>query len=178
MILNKDQYGQIEVAGEAILPVIRGISGEALSKALLAKYSLNDVQPGQFYPITSYLGLLYDIEKKMPLVLKRIGEFMSREAILPPNLTSFDQFLSMMDQAYYMNHRGYQEEEIGHYRFEKQSDEVFQMTVSIPYPCVFDQGIFHGFAKKFGMTISLDHADDACRSKGDPQCTYRIHLKG
>ena len=178
MKLDKDQYGQIEVSGESIMSVIRGISGKALSKILLAKHSLNDVQPGQFYPIVSYLGLLYDIEIKMPLVLKRIGEFISREVILPPHLSSFDQFLIMMDQTYYMNHRGYQEEEIGHYRYEKQSDEEFLMTVSTPHPCVYNEGVFHGFAKKFGVTISLDHADDACRSKGDPQCTYRIHIKG
>jgi len=178
MILDKDKYGQIEVAGEAIMSVISGISGEALSKVLLAKYRLDDVQPGQFYPMKSYLALLHDVENRMPLVLKRIGEFISREAILPPDITSLDQFLSIMDQAYYMNHRGYKGEEIGHYRYEKQSDEAFLMTVSIPYPCVFDQGIFHGFAKKFGATISLEHADDACRSKGDPQCNYRIRLKG
>ncbi len=177
MKLDKDQYGQVEVAGEAIMPVIRGISGDVFSKVLLAKYSLNDVQPGQFYPMMSYLALLHDIEKRMPLVLKRIGEFISREAILPPDLTSLDQFLSVMDQAYYMNHRGYNEGEIGHYHYEKLSDEAFLMTVDIPYPCVFDMGIIRGFAKKCGVSISVDHADDACRSKGDPQCTYRIHVK-
>ena len=41
------------------------------SKVLLAKYHLKDVQPGQFYPIMSYLGLLQGMEKKMPLVLNK-----------------------------------------------------------------------------------------------------------
>lgn len=178
MVLDKDKYGQIEVSGEIIMSVIRGISGKALSKILLAKHGLNDVQPGQFYPVVSYLGLLHDIEKKMPLVLKRIGEFISREGIHPPHLTSLEQFLSVMDQGYYMNLRGYQGDEMGHYRYEKQSNEVFLMTVSTPHPCVYNIGVFHGFAKKFGVTISLDHANDACRSKGDPQCTYRIQING
>ena len=177
MSSSEGQYSHLQVAGEGILPVVKAISAEALAKVLLGKYGLKNVQAGQLYPMESYLALLNEMERRMPTVLKSIGTFIMTEALWPPDITSLEAALSATDVAYYMNHPGAKEGEIGHYLSEKISDKVILMPVSCPYPCVFDQGIILGMAQKFQVLVSVEHADDACRSKGDPQCNYRIEIK-
>ena len=114
----------------------------------------------------------------MPTVLRECGTYISQEALLPPGLTTFEQFLMAVDQVYLMNHRGFAEDEIGHYIFQKKDGRDFYMKVTIPYPCIFDVGMFLGFAKKLGARISVDHVDDMCTSKGDAQCNYRLRILG
>jgi hypothetical protein len=177
MTFDDKNYSHIEVAGEAILPVINAITAKTLCRLLLRKYSLNDVQKGFFYPLDKYLSLLHDIEKRMPATLKKIGMFIMSEAIFPPDITSFEQGLMLSDQAYYMNHKGVRKDEIGHYHFKKISDKTFSMSASSLYPCIFDQGVFIGIAQKFNTVISVKHNSDNCRSKGDPQCDYHISIR-
>ena len=174
---HSNQYSHIEVLAEGILPVIKGMRAKALAKVLLAKHDLEDVREGQLYPQKNYLSLLDDIEIKMPGVLRNIGKAMMSQAIFPPNIKSFEEVLMVTDQAYYMNHRGAKKGEIGHYNCEKISEKVFLMSVSCPYPCIFDQGIILGMAEKFQVRVSIEHEDETCRSKGDPQCNYRIEIK-
>ncbi len=173
MALPGDQFNHIEICGDAIFPVIRAISADALCTALLRKHGLENPQKGTFYPVNRYLGLLNDIDSKMPTVLKGIGAYICVEVEFPPNM-NFEQILMVTDQAYLNGHRGYHGDEIGHYRTEKKTDKEFIMTVDDPYPCNMDQGIISGYAKKFGVSITLDHLDGRCRSNGDPQCVYRI----
>ncbi len=173
---NKDKYSHIQVSGDGIMPVIRAITAEALCNVLLSKYELENVQKGQFYPMYNYLKLLHDINKRMPNVLKAIGEFICQETILPPKITSFEQILMTLDKVYYMNHLGNNEDEIGHWQYEKQSDTDYFMHDSKPYPCIFSEGILTGFANKFNVKITLTHVDEKCRNKGDQQCIYHIHI--
>ncbi len=79
-----------------------------------------------------------------------------------------------MDAGYLRNHRGYQEDEIGHFYCDVKSQKEFSISSNTPYPCIFDQGIILGFAKKFDVSISIDHTGDNCRSKGEPQCNYHV----
>lgn len=179
MTLKLDRYSHIEVAGEAIIPVIKTISADALCKILLTKYDLENIQPEQFCPMKNYLILLHEIKDRMPTVLKKIAELISEQPSFsfPPNISTFEQALMAEEQFYYMNHRGYQEGEIGHILCEKKMDGTFFMTISTPYPCIFDQGVTIGLAKNFGVRISIEHTDDGCRSKGSPQCNYHIRLE-
>ena len=178
MISQSEKYSHIQASGEDISSVVRGISAEALCKVLLNKYELNNVQKGQYYPVNNYLSLLYDIEKRMPAVLKNIGKSIISEALFPPDVTIFEEALVAADTGYYMNHLGAEKDEIGHYLFEKKSEKHFHMIVDSPYPCIFDEGVILGIAEKFNEEISLKHDGDACRSKGDQQCNYHIEIKG
>jgi len=172
-----ERFSHIEVAGNAILPLVRAITVDALTKALLNKVGLSDIQPSQFYPLSSHLTLLADVDRRMPTVLKRAGEFIASEALFPPEIQTFEHFLAAINTVYLLQHRGYEEGEIGQYKFSKESDTVFIMVDDIPYPCRFDEGMYLGFAKRFGVGISLEHQGDSCRRKGDKQCSFRIELK-
>ncbi len=170
-------FSHVEVAGEGLYPVIHAFDSNVLCKVLLQKYGLHDIQKGKFYPLTEYLALLKNMEKRMPTVLKRTGKFIMTEAIFPPGVNSLEQAFELSDQAYYMNHRGLKGDEIGHYKFKKISDSSFRMTASSLYPCVFDQGAFIGIGKKFNRVILVEHSNDNCRSKGDSHCDYIITVK-
>ena len=173
-----EKYCHIQVSGEDISSVISGISASSLSRVLLAKYGLTDVQRGGLYPMASYLRLLHDLEVKMPTVLKNIGKSIIDEALFPPDVKSFEQAMVVADQGYYMNHQGAKPDEIGHYAFEKKTSRHFVMTVDSPYPCLFDEGVILGIARRFQAVISLRHGDDQCRRKGSVRCLYDIDVKG
>ena len=177
MSTNFEMFSHIELIGQAILPFIRAVSAEALVKTLLRKVGLDDVQPGLYYPLSSHLKLLDDVDKRMPTVLKNAGTFIASEAVFPPEIATFEQFLEAINTVYLMQHRGYAEGEIGQYSYSKESEKVFHMVDDIPYPCRYNEGMYLGFAKRFGVAINLSHTGTQCRRKGDRKCSFRIELK-
>ncbi len=177
MMISKNlDYSHVEVAGDAIFPVIKAITAEALCKTLLEKNSLVNIQKGSYYPLDKYIFLLRDIEKRMPTVLKKIGEHIMNEAIFPSDISSFEQALMSADQAYLMNHKNVINDEIGHYYYKKLPDGKYLFSVSTLYPCVFTEGIIIGMAKKFETNITIIHTSEQCKSKGDFQCDYEISV--
>ncbi len=176
MVWQTENYSHIQVSGEDISTVIKGISARGLSATLLEKYGLNNVQKGQYYPLNKYLLLLFDIEERMPTVLKNIGKHIISEALFPPDVTNFEQALRTSDAGYYMNHKGAENDEIGHYLFKKQSEKCFHLIVDCPYPCIFDEGVILGIAQKFNTNISIKHLNKSCRRNSDPECTYLIEI--
>ncbi len=176
MVQQTDVYGHIQVSGEDITAVIKGITATTLCNVLLAKYDLHNVQKGQFYPLGDYLSLLSELEERMPTVLRSIGKHIISEALFPPAVEDFEQALEVADTGYYMNHPGAEQDEIGHYLFKRQSDPDLHMIVDAPYPCAFDEGVILGMAARFNVVISLKHYDGRCRSKSDSRCHYRIEI--
>ncbi len=99
MISGQKNYRHIKISGDAIYPVIRAISSDELCKSFFDKHGLTGIQKGIFYPIENYLSLLNEIERRMPILLKRIGMFIMSEAIFPPGINSFKDALMQTDQA-------------------------------------------------------------------------------
>ncbi len=170
------QFSHLEITSEAVNPVLRTISLEYFQKKLLHKFGMDEeIKDGGFHNMTNYLGLLHEVAKK-PNVLKQIGTHIFTEAKFPPQISNFEQALTSVDTAYYMNHRNLKGEEIGHYKFEKKSEKEFFMICDNPYPCDFDMGIILGIAAKFEVKIGLEHADKECRKDGAGQCKYMTTL--
>jgi hypothetical protein len=177
MTSKEDSYSHITVVGEVIMTVIKSIESDALCEILLARNGLKNVRAGELYPMTKWAGLLFDLERKMPTVCKKAGELIVSTVPLPPHIAGFEQMLAMHNKAYYMNHIGAREGEIGFFKWEKKAEKEFSCVSNVPYPCSYDMGIIIGFAGRFNLTATVEHANDACRSKGDPQCNYRVRLK-
>ncbi len=173
MKMDLEKYSQVEVSGDAIYPIIIGLESNALCKSLMAKFNLEGVEKGQYYPLANWLALVHDIDQRMPTVLKEMGKYIFAEAMFPETM-DFEQVLMMTHQAYYMNHRGCQEGEIGYYKCKKVSDGEYLMEVVNPYPCLFNTGLFLGYADYFKQKISIEHADNLCFRKGDEICNYSI----
>ena len=108
----------------------------------------------------------------------------------PPQINDIPGALASIDVAYHMNHRinkeplfnpetGVMKEGIGHYGFEKISDNEIKMVCSNPYTCDFDRGIIEAAANKFKSNDSQDirvRSDDSheCRKKDGDSCSYYI----
>jgi hypothetical protein len=174
---NKERdIGHIRVSGKSMQSVVKALTAKSLTEILLHRNGLSEVKDDQFYPITSYHKLLREIQVRMPSVFRKIGMLVIHEAIFPPKIQTFRQALEATDAAYYMNHTGYQDEELGHYQFGIESESVYTMTVSSLYGCDFDESILHGIANRFGTKVAIDHVAENCRNLNSPACVYRIKL--
>ncbi len=174
--MDFQKFSHLEITSEAVHPVLRTISLEHFQKKLLQKFGMDEeIKDGGFHSMISYLGLLHEVAKK-PNILKQIGTHIFTEAKFPPQISNFEQALGSVDTAYYMNHQNLKGEEIGHYKFEKESDGKLFMICDNPYPCDFDMGIILGIAAKFKTKIALEHSGEECRKDGANQCKYLIAL--
>ncbi len=173
----------VEVVGEVIAAFVAGFPAgtEKMGLSILDKHGIKDAGPGEFFPLQSFLDAMKEIADTLgPLILTRIGEEISTNAILPPGLDSLEQCLGSIDIAYHMNHRG---GEIGHYNYSYEGIQGAlnraKMVCPNCYPCTFDRGVIEGFAQRFkpadALGIEVRHDDSApCRRKGADSCTYII----
>ena len=164
------------ISGDAILPVLKALQVKFLLKKLLKRYNLEDVAKGNYYSMKDYLDLLDEVERTMPLLLKKIGTHIFTEAKFPPGIDTFEKALSVVDQAYYMNHK-HHNDNIGHYHYTKLNDNEYLMTMTCPYPCSFDQGIIYGIANQFEKVISVKHKNGNCRARGSKKCEYLVRVR-
>ncbi len=163
----------VEILGDAIIPVLKGIPSVILKQALLKKHGLEGVVKQQFYSQQTYLNLLREVDHDMPLVLMNIGRNIFTEAVFPPDIDDFEKAIFSVDTAYHMNHRG---GEIGHYQARKIDRTQYEMMCDNPFPCNFDIGIIQGIALAFNQRIFVRHTGKVCRMKGDDHCLYGIHV--
>ena len=104
--------------------------------------------------------------------LSNIGQSIPENADWPPGISTVEEGIESIDDAYHMNHRG---GEIGHYHFEGESDESVKVRCTNPYPCTFDQGIITATASQFaGSYVSVEEIGDECRSDDGEECIYRV----
>jgi hypothetical protein len=154
---------------------------EELGAKLLGLHGIRKPEMDGWYQLQSLLDAMEDVSEQMGLeMLRRIGEQIAGNALLPPGWNSIENVLAGIDNAYHMNHKG---GEIGHYNF---SDEGLlsglrriRMECPNPYPCVFDLGTIDGFAKRFKPAGCIDmvvrHDETRpCRRQGAESCTYLI----
>lgn len=181
-----------EVNGETILSIVDGL-GQVKSRALniLSGCGINNPAPGKWYPQQSWLDAFLVIsEETGPFTLFNIGKKIPENAQFPPDINDIYKALAAVDVAYHMNHRiqneilfnpqtGHMKEGIGHYGFERKSENHIIMKCDNPYPCDFDRGIIEAMAQRFKPSsvffVKINHDNNApCRKKGADSCTYHI----
>lgn len=69
-------------------------------------------------------------------------------------------------------------EGIGHYIFEKLSENEFRIGCENPYPCEFDKGLIKGVVEQFkkpGQKVEFkENVKLGCRNEGGHKCTYHV----
>ena len=173
----------VEVVGEVVAAFVGGFpSGtQKMGLIILERHGIKDPGPGKFFPLQNFLDAMKEISDSLgPQILTRIGEEISANAILPPDLDSLEKCLESIDIAYHMNHRG---GEIGHYNYSYEGIQggLHRAKMVCPncYPCAFDRGVIEGFAQRFkpedAIGIEVRHDDEEpCRRKGADSCTYIV----
>ncbi|MFH0875027.1 MAG: hypothetical protein V1859_03755 [archaeon] len=181
---------QVEVNGETILSVVKGMVAQDMAVKILADNKINNPKPGNWYSQQNWLNAFRNIgEKISSLALLEIGKKIPDNAQWPPQIKTIDQALSSIDVAYHLNHRlngrimfdpatGNMQEGIGHYGYEKTGSKTAKMVCNNPYPCEFDRGIIQSVALKFkpegSRPVVLHDDTKPCRKKGADSCTYNI----
>lgn len=182
-----------EVNGQTILSVVKGMPGYGeTALSILKRNGIQDIQDDDWYPQQSWLDAFEEIANKIGAnTLRAIGSKIIASAQWPPGIDSVESALASIDVAYHMNHRiegkilfnpntGIMSEGIGHYLFEKISENEYKVACENPYPCDFDKGIIKGVVEKFknpGQKIEfLENVKSGCRDNDENCCTYHIKM--
>ncbi|MBW5449307.1 EAL domain-containing protein [Cohnella sp. CFH 77786] len=173
------RYRGIEICGGAVMSFLNGAGRyRPVVLRFLEEGGFGRPEPNGWYPLPDFLAVLGGISEQLGTeALHRIGREIPETAVFPPDIGNLVGALASIDKAYYMNHRGVQTGQIGHYLFAATSDRSGVMVCDNPYPCDFDLGIIEAMAGKFkepASQVRIVHDVNGCRKRNGSSCTYRI----
>jgi hypothetical protein len=133
-----------------------------------------DPRPEAFYPVTKFLGAMAELQEQFGAgFMRKIGAFIFEKAVFPPGIDSAEKGLSVVNQAYYMNHRN-ADGKIGGYHWQAGAAGG-TMLCDNPYPCAFDMGILETIARRFEPAAAVMHEpNEPCRHEGGEHCSYSV----
>lgn len=180
-----DQYEAfdpgVEVHGRTILTVVDDaltrFSEEyhRTARDALAENGVVDPAADEWYSQQAWLNAIEAVAEDLePHLLDRIGEQIPEVTEWPTGLSSIEEGLESIDEAYQRNHRG---GEIGFYRFERIDERTGTVTCRNPYPCLFDRGMIRAVAQREAPVkafVFIEERGDACRREGAEACTYTV----
>jgi len=147
-------------------------------QVLCKRFGVDEIDGAEdmFYPLSTFLDAMKEFQEQFGLqFMKKIGNQIHSNAVFPPGIDCVAKGMSLIDQAYYMNHTDVEPGEIGGYHWDQQGDHEGVMVCDCPYPCAFDQGIIETIAKKFAQEATVTHDEDKpCRRKEGDSCTYLV----
>ncbi len=174
-----DYHGEARVTG-AVLKAYLSAFGpyQKRGENVLCKYFGVDELVGDasvMYPLTEFFKALKEFQEQFGReFMRKIGQGIFANAAFPPDIDGVEKAMSIINDAYYMNHDA-KPGEIGGYHWTRESDHSGRMTCDNPYPCHFDFGIFEVIAKTFCPTARVTHDDQGpCRHKDGDKCVYLI----
>jgi hypothetical protein len=171
----------VEVHGRTIIAV----ADDALSRFsdayretavdALAENGIEDPSPDEWYPQQAWLNTFEVLASELePHILDRLGEQIPDVAEWPTGISSVEEGLRSIDEAYRRNHRG---GDIGFYDFEATGERTGEVTCENPYPCEFDRGLIRAVTRRYAPVESfvfVEERGERCRRDGDDACVYTV----
>lgn len=180
---------QFQVFDERSMVSSEGISGtvnylvkdpimKAAVEPILKKYGLDDLKPGEWYPLQSWLNVFRDMSAEGTrdmFNLVAIGMAIGMGIEIPPDIDSIPAVLASLDPVYQMYVQG---GEVGHYYLEALGERHYKVVANIPYPEDLIYGTIYGFCKRFvssndHLVVQVDK-DAPSLKKGDKSSTFII----
>jgi hypothetical protein len=167
---------KIELVGQVVLGLVEGMGAFGnMALQILSQHGITNPQAENWYSQQAYLDAFKEIATKTgPKTIQQTGKRIIDVAIWPPGVDTFEKALTVLPQAYQMNHRGGNP---GKYEFIKTGENQGTVICTNPYPDEFDLGILQGIVAKFmagkGVTIDIDGTQPT-RSKGAESTTFLI----
>ena len=163
-----------EVIGQGVVAMVAALGDSAV--LIFAKHGLADIDPDAWYPMQSNLDAFREVSKGDFFNMVAVGMKTPDVALFPPEIDTVEKALTLLGQAYQMNHRG---GEIGEYTFTKTGERSGEMVCRNPYPSDFDYGLIYRLVQKFRPTDGEGFKvvrDDSIpnRTTGADACLYRI----
>ncbi len=163
----------VEAVGQGIMVIVAALGDKALPT--LAKYELDDLDPEGWYPQQPFLDAFRELSQQGFFNMVACGMKVPDVAAFPP-METVEEALSLVGQAYQMNHRG---GDIGEYTLKEIGDRKAEMYCRNPYPSDFDYGIIYRLVQKYrpedskGFKVVRDE-EVPNRKTGADACTYYI----
>lgn len=171
----------IEARGATILALENALSRfseqyRTRAREALNEYGIEDPDSDAWYPQEAELNALETIAEELePHILDRLGEQIPDAADWPGEISSVEDGLRSINEAYHRNHRG---GDIGYYQFDKTAESRGVVECHNPYPCQFDRGLIRAVAKEHSPVESfvfVEEQSEECRRRGADTCTYTVH---
>ena len=168
----------VEVSGETVLAIIKGMGGfRKRLRHVLAEHGLDKPKPNHWYSQDELLGVFDAIAAGAgPFTIFNMGTRVAEDTELPAGIDSVEKALAQMDAFYRGGHRG---EKVDGYAFEKTGENSGAIVCKTPYPCDFDRGLIETVAQRSrprgSRNVTVEHDDSAaCRKRGGDRCTYLV----
>jgi len=171
---------KVEVNAETVLGFIQCLRKEEIAPFLAAR-GLDNVRPGEWYPLQSWLDVLNDLAEDRPgqamFDFVAVGMKIAEVAPFPPEFDTLPiekAITTTMCDAYYMSHRGGDCGKVG-VEFLKRGH--LKITLRVPYPDDLMYGSFHGFSRRFlpGKHVTVYYDPDIPRREQGGEQTI-VHL--
>lgn len=166
----------LEARGETSLSFIENVRSEQI-KPILEKYGLSHIEADKWYSAQNWLNVLNDLAQQPDFTsnLVAVGLKVAEKALIPPQVVTFDQLLTMFNMAYQMNHRN---GEAGQIISEQVEERYFRVKLEDIYPDDMTYGILYGFAKRLlpqGMQFTVKYEEGRLnRDRGGDETIIHI----
>jgi hypothetical protein len=148
-----------QVIGQVLCAFLESTSLDQIHP-YLQKYGMETPEQDHWYSVHDTLKLFGDITHfdNAMMVLISIGIRIAENAVFPPELVpaSLEDFWRMLNDVYYLQHRGY----VGELIAAKIGDQRYRITTYSPYPDHFWYGNYYGWMKRFlppGQAFTLEY---------------------
>lgn len=171
----------VEARGRTLLVIEEALSRfseqyRERARDALTEYGIEAPEPEGWYPQEAELNAFEAMADELePHILDRVGEQIPDAAEWPNDISSVEEGLRSINEAYQLNHRG---GDIGYYRFEKINERTGAVECKNPYPCLFDRGLIRAVARQYSPVeafVFVEERSDDCRRRGADTCTYTVH---
>jgi len=164
-----ENYPDAEIRGGQILAIQQAM-GE-VAAPYFAGAGLTDVQPDDWYSMTKYLKVIYDILEKESGVsfnMVAMGSKTVENAMLPPQIDTLEKGLMALQQGWQMNSRNAQEVI---WAAQKVDDKTFICSSFSPFPKDQEYGVLYGFARRFAgdRRVTVEYENLADRDDQDKE---------
>lgn len=167
---------QVEVTGGVVLAMVHVMGAfKSVALRILAKNGIVDPKPDRWYSHRAYLNSFKSIVEEVgPNTLLQIGRQIAQQGDIPPDITSPEQALQMLDASYYTQHRG---GDVGHYTFISTGERSGTMICTTPNQSDFDRGLLQALVERLApgrlVEVTLDERAES-RKRGGASCTFLI----
>lgn len=141
------KFPDAEIRGAQLIAIRHAIG--PVAEAYFTKSGLSDIRPDEWYSMTTYLNVIYDIvehEEAVMANLVSIGMKTVEHAHLPPEVDTLEKGLHAMQMGWKMNTRN---ADTVIWSAQKVDENTFICSNSSPFPADQEYGILYGFARKF-----------------------------
>jgi hypothetical protein len=129
----------------------------------------------QRVPVVRLFGAMAELQDQFGgRFMRQVGSFVFDKAVFPPGIDTLGKGMSVINDAYYMNHSENAAGRIGGYRWQAAAGREGTMLCDGPYPCAFDLGIVDTIARRFELTAKVFHETGSCRARGDAACFFGV----